>query len=396
MTSDFFKYQAQTSPHPLSLEISHAEGSYIYDTNNKAYLDFVAGVSACTLGHKHPKVNASIKEQLDKYLHVMVYGEYIQKTAVQLTKLLAKNLPAPLEKTYLTNSGTEAIEGALKLAKRATGRSEVIAAHKAYHGNTMGSMSVMGFEERKQAFRPLIPNTRFIAFNDTNDLKHITSQTACVILETIQGGAGFIVPENDYLEKVKEQCTKVGALLILDEIQPGIGRTGKLFGFEHYNCIPDILVSGKGLGGGLPIGAFTASSKLMDLLQDRPKLGHITTFGGHPLIAAAAHATLQEVLTSNLMQKAQEKEALIRKLLIHPLIKEIRGKGLMLALIMPSSTIVNDLILNAQNKGLILFWLLFEPKAVRITPPLTVSNDEIIKGCGIIIAILNTINQKQQ
>ncbi|MBJ6368348.1 aspartate aminotransferase family protein [Snuella sedimenti] len=395
MTSDFFKYQAQTSPHPLALEISHAEGAYIYDTKNKAYLDFVAGVSACTLGHKHPKVNKAIKEQADKYLHVMVYGEYIQKTAVQLTKLLAKNLPEPLEKTYLTNSGTEAIEGALKLAKRATGRSEVIAAHKAYHGNTMGAMSVMGFEERKQAFRPLIPNTRFISFNDTDDLKHITTQTACVILETIQGGAGFIEPKNGYLEKVKKQCSKVGALLILDEIQPGIGRTGKLFGFEHYNCIPDILVSGKGLGGGLPIGAFTASSKLMNLLQDQPKLGHITTFGGHPLIAAAAYATLQEVLTSNLMQQTLEKETLIRKHLAHPLIKEIRGKGLMLALIMPSDTIANNLILNAQTKGLILFWLLFEPKAVRITPPLTISNDEIIKGCGIIIAILDEITQKQ-
>ncbi|MCL6296476.1 aspartate aminotransferase family protein [Jejuia spongiicola] len=394
MTSDFFKYQAQTSPHPLAMEIFHANGSYIYDINNKAHLDFVAGVSACTLGHNYPKVVNAIKSQLDKYMHVMVYGEYIQKPAVELTKLLAEQLPQSLEKTYLTNSGTEAIEGALKLAKRATGRIEIIAANKGYHGNTMGSMSVMGYEERKQAFRPLLPGVRFIDFNKEADLKHITTKTACVILETIQGGAGFIEPENDYLKKVRSRCNEVGALLILDEIQPGIGRTGKLFGFQHYNCIPDILVTGKGLGGGMPIGAFTASSKLMDLLSNKPKLGHITTFGGHPVIAASALATLQEVIQSNLMQQALEKEQLFRKLLVHPLIQEIRGKGLMLAIITPSDAITNSLILKCQDAGLILFWLLFEPKAVRITPPLTISNEEIAKGCSIIINILNTIQQE--
>ena len=391
MKSDFFKYQAQTTPHPLAMEISHANGSYIYDSNNKAYLDFVAGVSATPLGHNHPKVIKAIKDQADKYLHVMVYGEYIQKPAVELTKLLAKNLPDPLEKTYLTNSGTEAIEGALKLAKRATGRSEIIAAHMAYHGNTMGSMSVMGYEERKQAFRPLLPDVKFISFNNEEDIIQITNKTAGVILETIQGGAGFIEPTNGYLEKVKKRCNQVGALLILDEIQPGIGRTGKLFGFENYNCIPDILVTGKGLGGGMPIGAFTASSQLMDLLADNPKLGHITTFGGHPLIAASALATLKEITESDLMQQALEKEMLIRKLLVHPLISEIRGKGLMLAIITPSEAITNTVILQAQDHGLILFWLLFEPKAVRITPPLTISNEEIVKGCNIILDILNKI-----
>jgi acetylornithine/succinyldiaminopimelate/putrescine aminotransferase len=391
MTSDFFKYQAQTTPHPLAMEISHAEGSYIYDTNNNAYLDFVAGVSACPLGHNHPKVIHAIKAQLDKYLHVMVYGEYIQKPAVELTRLLAENLPFPLEKTYLTNSGTEAIEGALKLAKRATGRSKIIAANKAYHGNTMGSLSIMGYEERKQAFRPLLPDIRFIEFNNEVDLNQITSNTACVILETIQGGAGFIEPKNNYLAKVRKRCDQVGALLILDEIQPGIGRTGTLFGFQNYNCIPDILVTGKGLGGGMPIGAFTASGKLMDLLKDNPKLGHITTFGGHPVIAASALATLKEITESDLMQKALEKEQLFRKLLVHPLIKEIRGIGLMLAIITPSETITNTLILKCKDQGLILFWLLFEPKAVRITPPLTISNDEIIKGCAIILDVLNSI-----
>ncbi|MDX1277978.1 aspartate aminotransferase family protein [Oceanihabitans sediminis] len=391
MKKDFITYQAQTSPHPLAMEVSHAEGSYIYDSNNKAFLDFVAGVSACTLGHKHPKVNTAIKEQVDSYLHVMVYGEYIQKPAVELAKLLASHLPDSLEKTYLVNSGTEAIEGALKLAKRATGRSEMIAAKNAYHGNTMGSMSVMGYEERKQAFRPLLPNVSFIQFNDEKDLEKITNKTACVILETIQGGAGFIEPTNNYLNKVQKRCKEVGAIFILDEIQPGVGRTGKLFGFQNYNCVPDILVTGKGLGGGMPIGAFTASSKLMDLLQDNPKLGHITTFGGHPVIAAAALATLKEVTESDLMAQTLEKEALVRKHLVHPLITEIRGKGLMLAAMTPSAEITNEVVLQAKDAGLILFWLLFEPKAIRITPPLTISNEEIIKGCEIIINILDGI-----
>ncbi|WP_282136608.1 aspartate aminotransferase family protein [Seonamhaeicola maritimus] len=393
MKQNFFQYQAQTTPHPLAMEISHAKGSYIYNTKNKAYLDFVAGVSACPLGHNHPKVLNAIKEQLDKYMHVMVYGEYIQKPAIDLSKLLAKKLPESLDKTYLTNSGTEAVEGALKLAKRATGRSEIIAANKGYHGNTMGSMSVMGFEERKQAFRPLLPDVKFIDFNSEKDLSQITEKTACIILETIQGGAGFIEPKNEYLHKVRQRCNETGTLLILDEIQPGIGRTGKLFGFEHYNCIPDILVTGKALGGGMPIGAFTASSKLMDLLMDNPKLGHITTFGGHPVIAASALATLKEITESDLMEQALEKEKLIRKLLTHPLIKEIRGKGLMLAIITDSAKIANALILNSQDQGLILFWLLFEQKAVRITPPLTISNDEIIKGCSVIIGVLNSIQQ---
>ncbi len=392
MTSDFLQYQAQTTPHPLAMEISHAEGCYVYDTNNKAYLDFVAGVSACSLGHRHPKVVNAIKDQLDKYMHVMVYGEYIQEPAVALAKLLAQNLPESLECTYLVNSGTEAIEGALKLARRATGRSQIISAHHAYHGNTMGSMSVMGYEERKQAFRPLIPDIDFITFNNKDDLNKITPKTAAVILETIQGGAGFVEPHNNYLTKVRTRCDEVGALLILDEIQPGIGRTGKLFGFEHYNCIPDILVTGKGLGGGMPIGAFTASKAMMHTLQDRPKLGHITTFGGHPVIAAAALATVKEIIESDLMPQALEKEKLIRKHLVHPLISEIRGRGLMLAALTPSAEIATEVILKAQNRGLILFWLLFEPKAIRITPPLTITNDEIIKGCKLIIDILDEIS----
>lgn len=391
MKEDFFTYQAQTTPHPLAMEISHAEGSYIYDTNNKAYLDFVAGVSACSLGHKHERVVNAIKEQLDKYLHVMVYGEYVQKSAVDLTKLLASQLPDPLEKTYLTNSGTEAIEGAMKLAKRFTGRSELIAAKNAYHGNTQGAMSIMGFEERKQAFRPLLPDVHFIEFNNEADLEKITTKTAAVILETIQGGAGFIVPTENYLRKVKFRCQAVGALLILDEIQPGFGRTGKLFGFQNYNVVPDIVVMGKGMGGGMPVGAFTASTEIMDSLYDQPKLGHITTFGGHPVIAAASLATLKEILDSDLMYQTLNKEELFRELLQHEYIEEIRGKGLMLSLIVKNADIANQIILGCLEEGLILFWLLFEPKAVRITPPLTISEEEIKQGCAIIMKVLRKI-----
>nr|WP_315173904.1 aspartate aminotransferase family protein [uncultured Flavobacterium sp.] len=394
MNTDFIKYQAQTSPYPLGMEVSHAIGSYIYDTSNKKYLDFVAGVSACPLGHQHPRVNQAIKDQLDKYSHVMVYGEYSQSPAVEYCKLLASLLPAPLDKTYLVNSGTEAIEGALKLARRTTGRSQLISCHNAYHGNTMGSMSVMGFEERKQIFRPLIPDVDFITFNNEDDLQKITTKTAGILLETIQGGAGFIQPENNFLKKVRERCTEVGALMILDEIQPGFGRTGKLFGFQNYDVVPDIVVMGKGMGGGMPVGAFTASSAMMDLLSENPKLGHITTFGGHPVIASACLATLQEITETNLMSEAIEKEKLFRSLLVHPLIEEIRGKGLMLAAMTKSADITNEVILKCQDKGLILFWLLFEGCAIRITPPLTISEEEILEGCSIILEVMNEILNK--
>jgi acetylornithine aminotransferase len=391
MQSDFFTYQAQTTPHPLAMEISHAKGCYIYDTKGKAYLDFVAGVSACSLGHSHPKVVDAVKAQLDKYLHVMVYGEYIQEPAVLLSKFLAEHLPYPLETTYLVNSGTEAIEGSIKLARRFTGRSEIIAAKNSYHGNTMGSLSLMDYEERKQPFLPLIPDIKHITFNCEWCLNEITEKTAGVVLETIQGGAGFIEPINDYLHKVQQRCNEVGAVFILDEIQPGIGRTGKLFGFENYNCQPDIVVTGKGLGGGLPIGAFTASKDMMACLSDRPKLGHITTFGGNPVIAAAALATLKEITSSNLIPETLKKEQLIRQYLQHKHIKEIRGRGLMLAAITEHADITNEVIMRCKEKGLILFWLLFESKAIRITPPLTISNTEIIEGCKIITSVLDSI-----
>jgi acetylornithine/N-succinyldiaminopimelate aminotransferase len=391
LNNDFQKYQAQTSPHPLGMEVSYAMGSYIYDSNNKKYLDFVAGVSACTLGHQPARVNQAIKDQLDKYSHVMVYGEYSQSPAVEYCKLLASLLPKPLDKTYLVNSGTEAIEGALKLARRVTGRSQLISCHNAYHGNTMGSLSVMGFEERKQIFRPLIPDVEFITFNNEADLDKITTKTAGILLETIQGGAGFIQPQNDFLKKVRKRCTEVGALMILDEIQPGFGRTGKLFGFQNYDVVPDVVVMGKGMGGGMPVGAFTASSAMMDLLSDNPKLGHITTFGGHPVIAAACLATLKEITETSLMPSALEKEKLFRSLLVHPLIQVIRGKGLMLAAMTKSAAITNEVILKCQDKGLILFWLLFEGCAIRITPPLTISEEEIREGCAIMLEVMNEI-----
>lgn len=392
MKNDFYKYQAQTTPHPLALEISHANGSYIYDTSGGKHLDFVAGVSACTLGHCHPRVISAIKNQVDKYLHVMVYGEYIQEPSVAVAKLLSENLPEQLNTTYLVNSGTEAIEGSLKLARRATGRSQILYAHNAYHGNTMGSMSVMGFEERKNAFKPLIPDCFPVTFNDESDLSKITSETAAIILETIQGGAGFIQSENDYLQKVRKRCDETGTLLILDEIQPGFGRTGKLFAFEHFGIVPDILVMGKGMASGMPIGAFTASHEVMALLQDNPKLGHITTFGGNPVIASAALATLQELTETDIIQQTLEKEKLFRKLLKHPMIKEVRGKGLMLAAMMESPEIATQVILSCKEQGLILFWLLFEGRALRITPPLTISTAEIEEGCKILTNVLNGLH----
>jgi acetylornithine/succinyldiaminopimelate/putrescine aminotransferase len=391
LKQDFLKYQAQTSPYPLGMEVSYAVGSYIYDTNNKKYLDFVAGVSACSLGHQHPRVNQAIIDQLNKYSHVMVYGEYAQHPAVEYCKLLVQNLHPSLNKVYLVNSGTEACEGALKLVRRVTGRSQLISCHNAYHGNTMGSMSVMGFEERKQVFRPLIPDVDFITFNNEADLEKITTKTAGIILESIQGGAGFIEPKNDFLAKVKKRCEEVGALMIIDEIQPGFGRTGKLFGYENYNVVPDVVIIGKGMAGGMPVGGFIANEKYMDLLTHDPKLGHITTFGGHPVIAAASLATLQEILEKDYTSQSLAKEKLFRTLLVHPLIEEIRGKGLMLAAMTKNAEITNKVILKCQDKGLILFWLLFEGCAIRITPPLTISEEEIKEGCAIILEAMDEV-----
>ena len=391
MLEDFLKYQAKTSPHPMGLEIAKASGNYLYDTDGKSYLDFIAGVSACPLGHSHPNVIKAIQDQTNKYMHVMVYGEFIQAPSVKLCKKLVQLLPGNQEVVYLTNSGTEAIEGALKLAKRVTQRSGLIAADQSYHGSTHGALSLLGNEEQKKGYRPLLPGVNFIEFNKESDLKKINKKTAAVLLETIQGGAGFIEPKENYLKKVKERCNEVGALLILDEIQPGFGRTGKMFGFENYDVSPDIVVMGKALGGGLPIGAFSASSSLMKKLEFNPKLGHITTFGGNPVIAASALATLKEINDSEVINKIADKEKLFRKHLVNPKIKNIQGTGLMLAPIFKNDKIPNYLVHKCLKKGLLLFWLLWEKKAIRISPPLTILEEEIIHGCKIITETLDEI-----
>jgi acetylornithine/succinyldiaminopimelate/putrescine aminotransferase len=321
----------------------------------------------------------------------MVYGEYIQKPAVELCEYIVNKLPNKLDVIYLTNSGTEAIEGALKVAKKATGRKEFIAAENSYHGSTHGALSLLGVKKQKIGYEPLLPGVNFIRFNNIDDINLITTKTAAVVLETIQGGAGFILPTNNYLKLVKQKCEDTGALLILDEIQPGFGRTGKLFSFEHFNLVPDILVMGKGMGGGLPIGAFCSSKKIMKLLESKPKLGHITTFGGNPVVAASALATIETIYKENLIDSVDAKEKLFRKRLKHPLIKRINGKGLMLAIIFDKKSTANTLVLNSMDRGLILFWLLWEKKAVRVSPPLNISVKEINKGCDIIISILNKI-----
>ena len=386
---DFLTYQAKTSSNPIGFEVSRAKGSYIFDADGKKYLDFVAGISACSFGHRHPKVIKAIKKQLNKFLHVMVYGEYIQKSSVDLCKKLASFLPKSLEVTFLTNSGTEAIEGAMKLAKRYTRKSKFIAARNSYHGSTQGALSLLGVKNQKKGYGPLLPKVSFIDFNNNKQLVKIDKNTAAVILETIQGGAGFIVPKLDYLKNVEEKCQEVGALLILDEIQPGIGRTGKMFAFQKYKVEPDILVVGKGLGGGLPIGAFCSSKEKMKKFENKPSLGHITTFGGNPVVSSAALSVLNTLENDGILDKIKEKEKLIRLLLKHKKIKKINGTGLMLAIILDSQEDAETLVKRSMDMGLILFYLLWNKLAVRITPPLNISNRDIKKGCKIILRILD-------
>jgi acetylornithine/succinyldiaminopimelate/putrescine aminotransferase len=385
----FKKYQAQTFPYPSCLEVESASGSYIRDTDGKEYLDFVAGVSACPLGHTNPIVTQAIKNQLDKYLHVMVYGEYLQSPQYRLAELLANNLPKSLDCTYFTNSGTEAIEGAMKLAKRATGRSEIISCTNSYHGSTQGALSIMGNEFHKSKFRPLLPDCYQIIYNNEDSLKNITKKTAAVIIEPIQGASGFITPKDNFLQKVKKRCLEKGALLILDEIQTGYGRLGSLFGFTKYSIVPDILCLAKGMGGGMPIGAFISSWKLMNLLTFEPKLGHITTFGGHPVNCAASLALLSHLLETDIIESVEFKEKIFRKYLKHPKIKEIRGSGLMLAIEFEDKELTKKVVEESLKQGLILFYFLFTETAVRITPPLNISTDEIKKGCNIINRIIS-------
>ena len=359
-SKDIFKlHQAQTFPFPSCLEIESAKGSYIYDVNQKAYLDFVAGVSANTLGHSNPIIINAVKEQLDKYSHVMVYGEYVQSPQYKLAQLLAYNLPKNLSSTYFVNSGAESIEGAMKLAKRATGRSEIISCKDSYHGSTQGALSIMGNEDHKAKYRPLLPDCNQIIFNDENSLDRITKKTAAVVIELIQGGTGFITITNNFLKKVRVRCNETGTLLIFDEIQTCYGRLGTLFGFEKYGIIPDILCVAKGMGGGMPIGAFISSWQLMNLLTFEPKLGHITTFGGHPVNCAASLACLQHLLSSDIMKKVEEKEQLFRTHLKHPKIKEIRGEGLILSVELENEEVTQKVVEQSLENGLILFYFLF-------------------------------------
>ena len=380
----FLEHIAQTSEMPMGLEIEKAEGVYLTDINGKRYLDLISGISVSNVGHRHPKVVEGIKNQLDKYMHLMVYGEYIQSPQVLLATLLTTLLPKELSSVYFTNSGSEAIEGAMKLAKRYTVRTEIISFKNAYHGSTHGSLSIMGNEEFKNAYRPLLPDTRLIRFNNIQDINQITELTACVIIETIQGEAGAIVPEINFLKQLKKRCLETGTLLVADEIQTGFGRTGKLFAFEHFDFVPDILCLAKGMGGGMPIGAFISSGEIMHSLTNNPVLGHITTFGGHPVCCAASLATLRVLLEENLIEQVEKKESLFRKLLIHPKIKSINGIGLLLSLEFENyeqnKSIIDRCILN----GVITDWFLFNSNSMRIAPPLTITEKEIEMACDII------------
>ena len=387
----FTSYLAQTSDFPLSLEIEKAEGVYMYDVSGKKYLDLISGISVSNIGHRHPKVLQAINEQLDKYLHLMVYGEYIQSPQVKLAALLASKLPPALSCSYFVNSGSEAIEGALKLAKRYTGKTEIISFKNAYHGSSHGALSVMGNEIFKNAFRPLLPDVRICEFNKEQELEKITSKTACVIIEPIQGEAGVRIPDYGFLMKLRRKCDQTKTLLIFDEIQTGFGRTGTLFAFEQFGVIPDIITIAKGMGGGMPIGAFISSKDIMDTLKDNPVLGHITTFGGHPVSCAASQGCLEAILEEKLIESIYEKEQLFKSLLIHPAIIEVRGKGLLLAVEFTNYEFNKKVIDRCIEKGVITDWFLFCDNSMRIAPPLTIKLEEINYACSIILQSIHEI-----
>ena len=381
----FTTYLAQTSDFPLSLEIERAEGIYMYDVNGKKYMDLISGISVSNIGHRHPKVLSAIKDQLDKYLHLMVYGEYVQSPQTILASLLASHLPPSLSCCYFVNSGSEAIEGALKLVKRYTGKTEIITFNNAYHGSSHGSLSIMGNETFKNSFRPLLPDIRICKFNQEKELDYITTKTACVVIEPIQGEAGVRVPDYGFLMKLRRKCHQTNTLLIFDEIQTGFGRTGTLFAFEQFGVIPDILVLAKGMGGGMPIGAFICSKEIMDSLKTNPVLGHITTFGGHPVSCAASKACLEAILEEGLIDSIYEKEQLFKSLLLHPAIIEVRGKGLLLAIEFINYDFNKKVIDKCIEKGVITDWFLFCDNSMRIAPPLNIKMEEIEYACAIII-----------
>jgi acetylornithine/succinyldiaminopimelate/putrescine aminotransferase len=386
----FLLNTAQTSPFPRLLEIERAEGMFLYDQSGKSYMDLVSGFAVSNIGHRHPRVVQAIKNQADKYLHLTVYGEYVQSPQVKFAEKLSSILPDSLSSVYFVNSGAEATEGAMKLAKRFTGRSALIACRNSYHGSTQGALSVMGNEYYKQAYRPLLPEIRFIEFNKIADLEHISVDTAAVIIETIQGEAGVRVPDLEYMKALRKKCDQTGTLLILDEIQTGFGRTGKLFGFENFNIKPDILLLAKGMGGGMPIGAFISSHEIMSALKVNPILGHITTFGGHPVSCAAGLANLEVILEENLINDVEIKESLFKKYLQHPEIKEIRGKGLMLSIQLSSFKQVEYVSNYCSDKGIIIDWFLHCDTAMRIAPPLIISEEEIKIACTIVLEALDS------
>lgn len=389
MRSLFFRHLAQTSDMPLALEISRGEGVFLYDAADKPYLDLISGISVSNLGHSHPKVVAAIKQQAGQYLHTLVYGEYILSPQVQLATLVAGQLPDPLESVYFTNSGAEATEGAMKLAKRFTGRPEIVACRNAYHGSTQGAASLMSETYFTEAFRPLLPGIRHITFNKEADLENITRRTACVIVETVQAEAGIVKPEHDYLSKLRQRCKETGALLVLDEIQAGCGRTGTFFAFEQYGVQPDILLLAKGFGAGMPLGAFISSKEIMQTLTHDPVLGHITTFGGHPLSCAAALAGMQVLLETDYIARVPEKEQLFRKLLVHPAIREVRSAGLLLAMELDSFELVGKVIQYCLQQGLIVDWFLFNNRSIRLAPPLIIGEAQIRSACDILLQALH-------
>lgn len=387
----FLQHVAQTSPSPLALEIVKAEGSLLWDAGGKEYIDLIGGVSVANVGHRHPRVVEAIHKQTEAYLHIMVYGEFIESPQVQYARLLTEQLPASLDSVYFTNSGAEAVEGAMKLAKRVSNRTEVIAFENSYHGSTQGALSIMGSEYWRNAFRPLLPDIMHLEYNSFASLDHITERTACVFAETIQAEAGIIAPSAEWWQALRKKCTATGTLLVLDEVQAGFGRTGKRWGFEHFDIIPDILLLGKALGGGMPLGAFIASRQLMGALAENPVLGHITTFGGHPVCCAAGMAAFQALLEENIIDEVKEKEALFRALLVHPRIKALRSYGLWMAVEFDSFEINKKIIDTCIAEGVLTDWFLFASHCLRISPPLTITHEQIKKACTIILQAIESV-----
>lgn len=381
----FFNHLGQTSPAPLALEIVKADCCTLYDTAGKEYIDLIGGISVANTGHRHPKVIAAIQKQLEAYLHIMVYGEFVEAPQVQFANLLIDHLPKTLNSVYFTNSGSEAVEGSMKLAKRVTGRTQIISFNKSYHGSTQGALSIMGDEYWRNAYRPLLPDILHLEYNSFEALYEITERTACVIAETVQAEAGIIAPTEEWMLELRNKCTATGTLLVLDEIQAGFGRTGKLWGFEQFAIIPDILMLGKALGGGMPLGAFIADKKLMDALMDKPVLGHITTFGGHPVSCAAGMAAMKALLEEGWMDAVKQKEELFQSLLVHPRIKAVRSVGLWMAVQFDSFEINKRIIDKCIEKGVLTDWFLFAPDCLRISPPLIISEQQIRDACAEIL-----------